>query len=92
MKFSKNIKRVAALGIAFAALNTSFVFAGAIVKVTGTDVNIRSAANTSSDVISTVDTGLTLSVASVKDGWFKLANDDGSEAYVTTELDRKSVV
>ena len=41
MKFSKNIKRVAALGIAFAALNTSFVFAGAIVKVTGTDVNIR---------------------------------------------------
>ncbi len=86
MKFSKNIKRVAALGIAFAALNTSFVFAGAIVKVTGTDVNIRSAANTSSDVISTVDTGLTLSVASVKDGWFKLANDDGSEAYVTAEF------
>ncbi len=86
MKFSKNIKRVAALGVAFAALNTSCAFAGAIVKVTGTNVNIRSAANTSSDVISTVDTGLTLSVSSLKDGWFKLDNGDDSEAYVTTEF------
>ncbi len=86
MKFMKNVKRAATIGVAFATLNTSFVFAGAIVKVTGTDVNIRSAANTSSDIITTVDTGLTLTVSSVQDGWFKLENSDGSDAYVTTEF------
>ena len=86
MKFLKNVKKVMALGLAFATLNTSFAFADAIVKVTGTNVNVRSAATTESDVISTVDTGLTLSVASLKDGWFKLSNADGSEAYITTEF------
>lgn len=86
MKFMKDIKRVATIGVAFATLNTSAVFAGAIVKVTGTDVNIRSEANVSSDIVTTVDTGLTLSVSSLQDGWFKLENADGSNAYITTEF------
>jgi len=85
MSFYKSVKRVAVLGAAFAVLNTASVFADAIVKVTGANVNIRSAASASSDVVNTVDTGLTLSVSSLKDGWFKLANSDGSEEYITTE-------
>ncbi len=86
MRFAKNIKRVVTLGVAFATLNTSLAFAGAIVKVTGTNVNIRSEASTSSDVISTVDEGLTLSVVSLEDGWFKLSSVDGKASYVTTEF------
>lgn len=86
MKFVKNIKKVAAVGVAFATLNSSAVFADAIVKVTGTNVNVRSAASSSSDVLSTVDEGLTLTVSSLKDGWFKLSNADGSESYITTEF------
>lgn len=83
MKFFRNI---IAFGVALATLNTSFAFAGAIVKVTGTNVNIRSEASVSSEVVSTVDPGLTLSVSSLNDGWFKLSNADGSDAYITTEF------
>ena len=83
MKFFRNI---IAFGVALATLNTSFAFAGAIVKVTGTNVNIRSEASVSSEVVSTADPGLTLSVSSLNDGWFKLSNADGSDAYITTEF------
>ncbi len=86
MKFKQAFKRVAALGVAFATLNTSLAFAGAIVKVTGTNVNVRSEASIESDVVSTVDTGLTLSVSGLEDGWFKLSNADGSESFITTEF------
>ncbi len=86
MKFSRKIKTAFAFSVALVTLNTSAAFAGAIVKVTGENVNVRSEASTDSEVISTVDTGLTLSVSSLKDGWFKLSNADGSESYITTEF------
>ncbi|RAP27090.1 N-acetylmuramoyl-L-alanine amidase [Brevibacillus laterosporus] len=62
------------------------------VKVTGNNVNIRSQANTTSQVITQVNNGNVLPVLSQSNDWFQVKTPDGKTGWIASWLVTKSTV
>lgn len=80
------LKKSFSIGLALALCATSNVFAATKGKINADDVNLRTQASTSSDVIKRLSNGVTVTVTENKDGWYKLATAAGGVAYVKQEF------
>ena len=80
------LKKSFSIGLALALCAASNAFAATKGKINADDVNIRTQASTSSDVIKRLSNGVTVTVTESKDDWFKLATASGGVAYVKQEF------
>ncbi|MBQ9519231.1 MAG: SH3 domain-containing protein [Firmicutes bacterium] len=80
------MKKSFSIGLAFALCTASSAYAATKGKINADDVNIRTQASTSSDVIKRLSSGVTVTVTESKDGWYKLATASGGVAYVKDEF------
>jgi cell wall-associated NlpC family hydrolase len=78
------LKKGLTLGLALACTFgcTSSVFAANKGKINADNVNIRTQANTSSEVMKMLSTGETVTVVANADGWYQLQTAAGGVAYV----------
>ncbi|MBX3112137.1 MAG: SH3 domain-containing protein [Fimbriimonadaceae bacterium] len=59
---------------------------GRKVKVTGTNIIVRSGASTSSSRVAMVSSGDTVTVVGEKNGWYKVKTSDGETGYIRADL------
>lgn len=76
------LKKSFSLGLVVACALTSNVFAASKGVINANDVNIRTQASTSSDVLKKLSNGVTVTVTANADGWYKLTTASGGTAYV----------
>ena len=55
-------------------------------RVNGDGVNIRSAASTDGEVLSTLNTGTVVSVTGFEDGWFSVTLEDETSGYIRSDF------
>ncbi len=80
------LRKSFSIGLALALCTASSAFAATKGKINADDVNIRTNASTSSDVIKRLSSGVTVTVTEGKDGWYKLATATGGVAYVKQDF------
>ncbi|MBQ6553973.1 MAG: SH3 domain-containing protein [Firmicutes bacterium] len=80
------LKKSFSLGLVVACALTSNAFAASKGIINADDVNIRTQASTSSDVLKRLSTGVTVTVTANADGWYKLSTASGGTAYVKEDF------
>ena len=80
------LKKSFSIGLVMALGMSSSAFAATKGKINAEDVNIRTEASTSSEVIKRLSNGVTVTVTENKDGWYKLATASGGVAYVKQDF------
>lgn len=78
------LKKSLSLGLVLACTfgSASSVLAASKGKINADDVNIRTQASTSSEVLKKLSSGVTVTVIGQADGWYKLSTAAGGVAYV----------
>lgn len=84
MFISKAIRQVCVTAVC-AALTVSTVFAADLGQATGTDVNVRAQASTSSDVLGKIDKGTAYSVVGKSGDWFQISYNN-QNGYVSDDF------
>ena len=80
------LRKSFSIGLVMALGMSSSAFAATKGKINAEDVNIRTEASTSSEVIKRLSNGVTVTVTENKDGWHKLATASGGVAYVKQDF------
>jgi len=80
------LRKSFSIGLVMALGMSSSAFAATKGKINAEDVNIRTEASTSSEVIKRLSNGVTVTVTENKDGWYKLATASGGVAYVKQDF------
>ncbi|MBQ9605004.1 MAG: SH3 domain-containing protein, partial [Firmicutes bacterium] len=80
------LKKSFSLGLVVACALTSNAFAASKGVINADDVNIRTQASTSSDVLKKLSNGVTVTVTGNADGWYKLTTASGGTAYVKEDF------
>ena len=80
------LKKSFSIGLVMALGMSSSAFAATKGMINAEDVNIRTEASTSSEVIKRLSNGVTVTVTENKDGWYKLATASGGVAYVKQDF------
>lgn len=86
------IVRVCALGLAIGLFSGQDVLANTSGTVSGTNVNIRSAASTSSQILAKKNTGDALDIVSKDGNWYKIQLSAGQIGYVFGDFVKEKAV
>ncbi len=80
------LRKSFSIGLVMALGMSSSAFAATKGMINAEDVNIRTEASTSSEVIKRLSNGVMVTVTENKDGWYKLATASGGVAYVKQDF------
>lgn len=84
MSFLKTVSKAAVIGSIISIMGASTVFAAAFGVVSGNNVNIRSQASTSSQVLGSADQGTEFNVLGKEGNWYSIMYN-GNQGYVSAE-------